>query len=226
MTTYPCGCVNATDEASGVLRSISKCDRHKSRQRDPATLDASYYEELGIVRDGKPLPTNHVAELTEALGPIPQASKLGGLATEFGCGASPYVAEILAAGYQYLGVDASEWATGWICENYGINARTAKVEDSFLSIPIDSFILAAHVLEHLDDAPGAIVGMTGMLASGGELWIIVPDDSDPVNPDHLWFFTEATLRACVERAGMIVVKTAVRRHVSHENFIYLRASKA
>ncbi len=65
----------------------------------------------------------------------------------------------------------------------------------------------------------------GMLIHGGELWTIVPNDDDPLNPDHLWFWNEESLRGCVEAAGLQVVTFAVRQRVEHEKFMYLRARK-
>jgi hypothetical protein len=53
----------------------------------------------------------------------------------------------------------------------------------------------------------------------------VPDDSDPVNPDHLWHFDERTLRGCVEAAGLVVERLVVRKYIERENFLYVRARK-
>jgi SAM-dependent methyltransferase len=223
-TRYSCGCANATDPASGVLRSVVKCDHHRSRQRDPATLDEAYYAELGIIRDGKLLPTAHVAELAEALGDFPDAPS-GSYALEVGCGVSPYVFAITVAGYHYVGVEPSKWAADWVWRTYGVRVVNEAIESAHPLIPVYSLILAAHVLEHLGDAPGAVAKLAAMLRPGGELWVIVPDDSDPTNPDHLFFFTEATLWSCLEAAGLSVERMAVRRRVPHERFIYARAVK-
>lgn len=221
--TYPCGCENQHTPPSGVLRSIRKCPKHKAKQRDPATLDESYYTELGVLKDGRLADTNHVAELVEALG---EFTRFVGRtpALEIGCGASPYVAAILEAGHEYYGTDASPWAAQWMKETYGARVTVGRFEDVRLGWD-HRLILAAHVLEHLDDAPAAIANCERLLCRGGELWIVVPDDSDPVNPDHIWFFDEFTLRACLEAAGLVVEKMAVRRYVPHENFIYCRARK-
>ncbi len=226
---YACGCVNEIHAPSGVLRNVGKCSHHRSMRRNPATLDASYYEELGIIRDGELLPTKHVAELTEALGPFPEPdSHVTEFALEVGCGVSPYARAIREAGWFYVGIDPSPWAIGWMERHYGRVRFIGRVNDFETKVINVSygFILAAHCLEHMEDAPGAIAKCSRLLEPGGELWIIVPDDSDPVNPDHLWFFTGATLRSCLGSAGLIVDRMAVRRHVPHENFIYARARKA
>lgn len=100
--------------------------------------------------------------------------------------------------------------------------------NDFETIPprsVYSLLLAAHVLEHLRDAPAAVDLCAGWLLPGGELWIIVPDDTDPVNPEHEWVFTPASLRRCVEDAGLTVERIEVRRRIERERFIYLRARK-
>jgi SAM-dependent methyltransferase len=232
---YPCGCVLARMPPFGVLRSVCKCRTHRAGARDPAGLDGAYYAELGVIdAEGRQLPTAHVAELTEALGPLPGGhgrfpgrEDLPGIAVEIGCGASPYCRAILDAGWFYIGVERSRWAVEFmrtICPlpHGGIHEGPfEEMEEQ----PHSGLILAAHVLEHMDDAPGAIDKCARILAPGGELWVVVPDDSDPFNPDHLWLFTPETLAACLAGAGLTVEALEVRRYVAHERFIYMRARK-
>lgn len=227
MATLPCGCAVATDPASGVLRSVAKCRAHRARMRDPRELDAGYYEELGVIRDGRLAPTAHVAELVEALGEFPRSmARHAQLAVEVGCGASPYAGMIREAGWSYLGIDPSEWAAEWTCQNWGVPTIATDWDafEEWRAFPID-LIFSAHALEHMEDAPGALAKMAAAIVPGGELWAVVPDDSDLENPDHAWYFTEATLRACLEASGLEVAALAVRRHVAHERFIYARARK-
>lgn len=211
-----CGCVVEPCPSSGVLRSVTKCAAHRRAYRDPATLDERYYRDLGVFGE-----TAHLAELLEALGPFPAASG-DRQALEIGCGCSPYAGAIKAAGWRYVGIDASPWAAEWTRDRWGVSTLAEPLE-SFDFLQPCGLILAAHVLEHLDDAPGEVRKLARALAPGGELWVIVPDDSDLCNPDHLWFFTEATLRATVEAAGLSVVGLSVFRRVRHERFIYCRA---
>jgi SAM-dependent methyltransferase len=221
----PCGCVVLPDPATGVLRSASRCPEHMAaRHDDSALLGPAYYAVLGALSPDAP--ARYVAELEEALGPIPPATRPDARVLEVGCGASPYVPALLRAGYGYLGLDPSRWACRWLEDSYGVGAIRMGVEEpvEFALAGFD-LILAAHVFEHVDDAPGAIRRCAGWLVPGGELWVIVPDDSDLGNPDHVWFFTEGTLRGCLEAAGLEIERMAVRRIVAHENFLYARARK-
>jgi SAM-dependent methyltransferase len=220
-TRPPCGCALAPDPASGVLRKLAWCRRHAAERRDPAGLGEAYYRELGAL--DADAPARYVAELEEALGPLPKATAPAD-ALEVGCGASPYVAAIRAAGYAYFGLDPSPWVRPCMARRWGAWCDPLRLEDvrAFYSYGL---ILCAHAFEHMDDAPGAIRRCAGLLAPSGELWVIVPDDSDLCNPDHVWFMNEPTLRSCLEAAGLEVVTLAVRRRVEHESFLYARARK-
>jgi SAM-dependent methyltransferase len=221
---HPCGCSDAIDPLSGVRRSTGKCNEHLRHRRDPKTLDAAYYARHGLVGPGgEEIPTPHADELREALGPLPRPTG-NDVAFEVGCGPSPYVRAIRAAGWRYHAVEPSGWAVEWM----KVHPHAIPFWGDFDDIPERAtfgLILAAHVLEHLPDAPAAIAKCARLLAPGGELWVVVPDDSDPLNPDHLWMFTPATLKACLEDAGLTFDRMAVRKHVPHEHFIYAVARK-
>lgn len=213
----PCGCTVATDPLSGVLRSVSKCLVHRRAYREPSTLDESYFRENGVFGG------THMPQLLEALGPFPAA--FGSReALEIGCGCSPYAGAIKAAGWRYTGVDCSPWAAEWTASRWGVAAEACLWEQWPVAQSC-GLILAAHVLEHLEDAPGSLSKMAAAMEPGAELWVIVPDDSDLANPDHLWFFSPITLHATIERIGLSVKVLEMRKYIERENFLYLRAVK-
>lgn len=229
---YSCGCLNEIED-SGVLRSVSKCKTHLKERRSPEFLRATYYEDLGCIVDGVPQCAHYLEELGEVLGGFPEASD-GKRALEIGCGCSMYAPGLLARGYHYHGLEPSSWAAKWTESTFDVQVFECDLdaftqggygEDGDFAIGGFSLILAAHSLEHMPDAPRAIRKCARLLDPGGELWVIVPDDEDPLNPDHNFFFSEPSLRRCVESAGLSVVTLESRRRVEHEEFIYLRASK-
>jgi SAM-dependent methyltransferase len=226
MLVSMCGCECDVDPASGVLRALVKCAHHQRRARPPASLGRAYYCELGSLIGNTIREDNYLAELLETLGPFPAAPGLVGEALEIGCGISPYVRAIQAAGYAYTGIDSSAWAVAWMREHREGCFLARDFEDlEALEEGCWDLILAAHSLEHMKDAPGAVCKIASLLRPGGEAWIIVPDDSDPVNPDHLWYFTEATLAASIEAAGLVVLKLEARRRIPREVFLYARARR-
>lgn len=226
ITTHPCGCQNELHEPTGALRRVLTCSRHMRDHRAPETLGEAYYTELGLLDHGMLKSTNHVAELTEALGPIP-APKDHGDALEIGCGVSPYAGVLMERGWSYAAVEPSKWACGWMLRIVGAIALPHRFEATKSLLPYGSFgfILAAHSIEHMDDAPGAIKRCAELLAPGGQLWIVTPDDTDKTNPDHQWCFSSDSLWYTVEAAGLTVEHITLRRYIKKENFLYVRASK-
>lgn len=165
--------------------------------------------------------TAHVAEMIEALGELSQVFDLP--AIEIGGGVSPYAAWLRSLGYRYLGIEPSKWAANFM--------RSLRFPVLSHPWPVHvtekvSLILSAHSLEHMTDAPQALLAMYEAMNPGGMLLLLVPDDSDPTNADHLWFFNESSLRALLERIGFVIERLAVRQIVSHEKFIYVRATRA
>lgn len=223
MPRYDCGCINDTDPGSGVLRSVVKCQSHRREARDPRTLDAAYYAGLHGMDELGDNPA-HVEQIESALGPFPHARGVG-FALEVGCGCSSYAGAIEAAGWTYFGIDASPFACVWTAARWGVSCFALDFESRPTPPIAYGLILAAHSLEHMRDAPGALRKIAASLEPGGELRIVVPDDSDPVNPDHLWHFTRTTLPRAVEAAGLEVAHLAARKVVEREEFLYLRARK-
>lgn len=202
-----------------MLRSVAKCARHASERRAPESLGEAYYREIGVLD----AVTAHCSELAEALGSFPESFG-GGKAFEIGCGCSPYAGSIEAAGWRYSGIDGSPWAARWTASYHGVSTWVADWE---LWSPAGPYglILAAHVIEHLVDVPAAFARIADALEPGGELWIVIPDDSDLANPDHLWFFNERSLAQAVSLAGLRVAALTSFRRIERENFLYCRAVK-
>lgn len=212
-----CSCQNAVHSPTGAIRAVSKCEPHRRAYRDPTTLDERYFVENAAFGG------THLPELLEALGPFPAA--MGSRAAlEIGCGCSPYAGAIRAAGWRYSGIDVSPWAARWTAGRYGVSTWVADWESWSPPGPC-GLILAAHVIEHLIDAPAAFAKIAASLEPKSELWIVIPDDSDLANPDHLWFFNEQSLTRAVSLAGLRVAALAKFRRIERENFLYCRAIK-
>ena len=61
------------------------------------------------------------------------------------------------------------------------------------------------------------------LLSGGRLVVLVPDDRDLTNPDHLWFFNVDGLQKMITAAGFTVTEIHQKSIVKHEDFIFCTA---
>lgn len=231
LITYECGCVNNTERTCGALVSVSKCDKHLSEQRETSELGEEYYRILGALDDDAP--ERYQREFAECFGAIPKSDGPNGNAVELGCGVSPYVRMFTDNGYEYFGVDNSRWALDrneslriplasfFQCD---IQKRTSWDSIRFLNETVN-VVLCSHAMEHLKD-PFAFLELTyARLVHGGSFYLIIPNDDDPVNPDHKWFFSEWSLRVALVNAGFVIPIMTSRRRVPHEQFIYCLARK-
>jgi SAM-dependent methyltransferase len=183
-------------------------------------LGQTYFEGIGAIVDGIPQCAHYLRELEEVLGAFPRGE---GSALEIGCGTSMYCPGLLQAGFGYLGLEPCEWAAKWTSSTFSVPVTIGTLE-TFSAGEFD-LILAAHSLEHMDDAPGAIRRCADMLHTGGEFWVIIPNDDDPLNPDHIWFFDYDTMARCLRDCGLEIDRLEVRRRIERERFIYARGTK-
>lgn len=217
MIRLACGCT-LERHPSGARHSTAKCKTHARKMRAPFDLEEAYYRELGLLSN----PGLHAGQFDEILGPIERPRNYKS-ALEIGCGLSPYAGMIEDAGWAYFGVDPS----GWAVDEMRLRGHTVFRDDWEVMGEHVGFglILCAHALEHMKDAPRALDKIGRTLVPGGFFYLIIPDDSDLVNPDHLWFFTEQSLWKCIQGAGMSIEYSCVRKLVAREKFIYVKARK-
>lgn len=221
---YPCGCEFIPDDRTGAMHRKKRCPGHQKAYRDPSKLEAGYYSELASLDAANMLANScRVTEMVDAIGPFPQPSGVV-RCLEIGCGTSSYVGTLRMAGWQYVGMDISGWAVHWNSVYWTAHGIHADWEQWSARWNF-GLILCAHALEHMKDAPIAVKQMCDYLDHGGHTIILVPDDRDPVNPDHLWNFTDETLRRTIEFAGLEVLKLERRSVVEREDFLYAIARR-
>lgn len=231
--TYPCGCVNRIDPEWGILRSVSKCASHL---RHAGKTGMAHYLDMKCIVGGVPQHAKYAEELDVAMVEINRlifpAPTRDTVALEIGCGLAMYAPKLLNLGYKYYGIEPDAAAAHWarmtfcvpICQTTFEDA-TGYFMDAHFTGAFPSLVLAAHVIEHVTDAPAVLASIFQLVKPPGRLILIVPDDRDPVNPDHLWFFTMPTLRTTLERIGFTDVQMVSKSIVKHENFIYCSAVK-
>mgnify|MGYP000228440355 CR=1 FL=1 len=226
MTKHPCGCVTTPDPTWYATKSVKKCAHHVQYRRDHPSGGQVYYESLGSLVNGTFCPGKYLEELTGALGKLPPAPPGGGMAVEIGTGVSPYVSHLKSLGYSYVGFEPDPWAAQWMRDNHHVHMENRCFEELEAAATGQAqLVLCAHAAEHMPDSPGALREMYRLLAPGRPLYLIVPDDTDLTNPDHLWFYTADSLRYVLTRLGFEDVKIVMKKVVEHENFLYCVARK-
>lgn len=191
-----------------------------------------YQQSMGTIVEGIPQHTRYERELDEALAALPEPDPLRicsspepRLAVDLGCGIGVYAPMLIRRGYTYIGVDKERFAVNWTHGAFGVCTCLCSVEDFLYEQGKEyerscQLVIAAHVVEHLAEGPAVFKGIHKILRVGGRAIVVVPDDEDPVNPDHLWFFTQRGLVAAMEACGFVNVQTSVFRRISRESFIY------
>jgi 2-polyprenyl-3-methyl-5-hydroxy-6-metoxy-1,4-benzoquinol methylase len=134
-----------------------------------------------------------------------------------GCGPGFFVRAAHEAGYDAAGVEVSQFAVDFARGELGLNLRQGQVcKEDLPAGPFDVITLW-DVIEHLPDPAQAIADLAAALAPNGLLLLSTGDVDSIVAklsgarwhlftlPEHLWFFTPASLRTLMERAGLDVV---------------------
>ncbi len=183
----------------------------------------AYYERMGVFKDGIPQFETHRAELEKGIGPIPRASGQGRV-LEVGGGTSPYCLSLIKAGWVYTGIEPSKWAAEWVRKTYGVTVIESMLQGDVVLEPFD-LVFAAHVLEHTDDPYLFLQIFHKLTKPNGQLVLIIPDDTDLCNPDHLYFFNESSIKRILELTGWFVEKFCLQKIVPQENFLYLLARR-
>lgn len=224
---YSCGCENWINPQWMIQQSLTKCAFHTAEQNK---LGLAHHIEMGAIKDGRVQSDHYVEELTEPLkemGYILPRRK-GANALEIGCGAGMYIRWLVSHGFNYLGIEPDIEIAEFTRSKFGkrgVGIDTRPFDEKFYVRTRYSIILACHVFEHMKDSPEMMRKAWGMLEKDGKLILIVPNDEDPVNPDHYVFLTPQTLRATLETVGFRDIKITVRQRVKHEKFLYCLASK-
>ena len=143
---------------------------------------------------------------------------------EVGCGAGFFLKAAERAGWQVEGIELSEEASRFAVERLQLPIRRERAETA--PIPSGSFDAAAmfDVIEHLFDPRSVLTAIARALVPGGLMAISTPNfdsasryllgvDWAVLSPlEHVYYFTEESLRRLLEETGFVDVQF-VRRHV-------------
>lgn len=150
---------------------------------------------------------------------------------DFACAAGYFLERAQARGWDAYGVDLGPWAAK-AAEARGVrNLLIGHLED--LAFPSHHFdvIYAAQVLEHLQNPVQMLLELRRILRPGGILYVDVPNyrtlpillgkDDFYLNspPQHINFFTPATLRATLSRARFPVERITSEGGLKWENLL-------
>jgi SAM-dependent methyltransferase len=143
---------------------------------------------------------------------------------DFGCGSGAFLKRMNDRGWQAVGLDFSEKAVKYICDELKIPAFVGTLPNPVF--PPQSFDLVTlwHSLEHVHQPLETLREVYNLLAPGGKILVALPNiDSAPFRwfgsawygldlPRHLTHFTPATLRMMMDLAGFEFEAMQMTRH--------------
>lgn len=221
----PCGCVVRRD-ACGLWKNVYRCASHVADVARRPTGE-ELYRNLGAISAGSiPGHARYANELLEALpGWKPLVGPGARRALEVGAGMGMYAPWLMQNGYSYEAIEPEPWGAEWIASVFHAPVFRGS---AFEYKPLRSYalIVAAHVVEHMVDAVAALCLFRSWLNLDGELVMIVLDDEDMWNPEHVWFGDERSWRGVLKEAGFHQARCATRRRIERESFLYFVASRA
>jgi 2-polyprenyl-3-methyl-5-hydroxy-6-metoxy-1,4-benzoquinol methylase len=137
---------------------------------------------------------------------------------DVGCGNGRFLTTMQELGWEVVGVEPDGEAVKVAREQFGLSVHEGVLEK--VTFPDDTFdaITMNHVVEHLPDPISTLRECQRVLKKGGRLVVMVPNIESLGHrmyqkawrglevPRHLPLFSPATLRACVEQAGLQVLE--------------------
>lgn len=130
---------------------------------------------------------------------------------EVGCGLGDFLVLARQADARVLGLELEGPYADFAEKEHRLSIARGRIEDLDTEARFDVIALF-HVVEHLEDPVGVLAALRPRLASGGRLFIEVPNFMGPwripftefLRLEHLYNFSPDTLRRVLARAGFRV----------------------
>ena len=177
-----------------------------SGPNDSAFLDERYRRPLELLRST-----------------VPNAGRL----LEIGTGAGFFLKAGARAGWDAYGLEVSPEAVAYACDTLGLRVTRGRAEDVPFEAASFDAVAMFEVIEHLRDPARVLRAAHGYLRPGGGLIISTPNlhsfsrfalgtNWAVLSPaEHLYYFTEKTLRRLLVNAGFQRVRFVRDYHLLH-----------
>ncbi len=139
----------------------------------------------------------------------------GGRLLEIGCAVGFLLRAARDRGFETVGVEMSEWASGIARDQFDLDVRCGTLEQAALEADSFDVVVLADVIEHLTDPASTVREIRRVLKPGGRLVLLTPDAGSLLAKllgtrwwglldDHYFYFSRSTLRRFLENEGFEV----------------------
>jgi 2-polyprenyl-3-methyl-5-hydroxy-6-metoxy-1,4-benzoquinol methylase len=156
--------------------------------------------------------------------------RANGRLLDVGCGAGTYLSQMKQLGWEVLGVDTSHEAAKTAKAMYGIDVLVGDVESVDITQASMDVIVMTHAIEHVENPVAVLARCRELLGPSGRIILTTPNVKslghrlfgrdwlalDP--PRHLSLFSRASLKRCVQLAGLRVSHARTRASMVETNF--------
>lgn len=216
--------------------ALQKCKKCGFVYVNPQPTDAQLAQIYGAADEAELIAhyeRNHtparVAGYHAALDRIERLLPGKGRLLDYGCGPGYFHEQAALRGFEAHGCDLGEWTQAAAKKRGVENLHVGRLQD--LPFPDGYFdvVHSAQVLEHLPRPQADLAELYRLLRPGGLLYVDVPNyrtlpimlgrDDFMLNlpPQHLNYFTPATLRSLLKRAGFQEVRVSTAGGLKLEN---------
>jgi SAM-dependent methyltransferase len=133
-------------------------------------------------------------------------------------------------GWDVTGIEPNAWLAEWGRTHYGVTIHVGSIDE--VTLPAEGFDVVAlwDVIEHTPDPMHVLQRARALLAPGGLLVVNYPDIGSWIaramgrrwpflSSVHLYYFTRATIRAALDRAGFEIID--IRPHLQRLRLDYI-----
>jgi SAM-dependent methyltransferase len=219
----PRGLIPETDRYGSALADIVRCAGCGHMQLERMPSDAELGEAYGEAASGDYVEEEAGQRETarRALDRIERHTGGRGALLDLGCWVGFMLDEARERGWRVMGVEPSEFASGYAREHNGLEVLTGDL----LTAPVPAgewdAVVLGDVIEHLPRPGDALDRIARLLRPGGVLYLALPDSGSRVArmmgarwwsvlPTHVQYFTRSSLATLLRRHGYepLTVSTA------------------
>lgn len=207
------GLIPTTDSYGVAMSDIVRCERcgHMQLAEMPAdaVLAAAYEEAESVDYVEEEIGQRETARaILDAI----ERHRGPGRIADLGCWVGFLLSEAEGRGWEAVGVEPSEFASGYARDRLGLDVRTAGLFDGDLDEGSVDAVFMGDVIEHIPAADAAVDRARWLLRDGGVLVLALPDAGSrlartmgrrwwSVLPTHVHYFTRHSITTMLERRG-------------------------